>query len=86
MSPGILYAIEVYVTSDSTGIDGMTILRAPVPFPEVDSTLDLKALLASLGRDAAFAALPAVDDWRLMTDGEVMEYRNTLQAMEGPRA
>lgn len=75
--PGIRYGLSVYITSDRRGLDTVVSLESPIPLPTCDSH-DLPALLKLLRSENVLADLGDVEDWRLMTEEEVRNYKEHL--------
>lgn len=64
------YKCNLYLT-DGQGLNGLITAQSNKPLPEIISeNMDLKEMLKTLGK-----SMDAEETWRLMTDQEVMEYK-----------
>lgn len=71
MREGVRYTIEIYITSDETGLQACFRIGSSEPLPEIKVDIDPVELLASFGKELPDAAL----DWRFMTRVEINDYR-----------
>lgn len=78
--PGIRYSISAYIISDSAGFETVVTIDSPVPLPPITGNANATAILASLGVDALNPVIRAADDWRLMTDAEIAQYKESVNA------
>jgi hypothetical protein len=68
---GVELQVNIYLTSDSAGLD-LKLSVAGLPYmPDIPATPDARRLAAALGRDVPDDA----NDWRLMTVDEIRQYK-----------
>jgi hypothetical protein len=76
--PGIRYSISAYIVSDSADFETVVTIESPVPLPPITGAPNATVILASLGVDALHPIVRAADDWRLMTDVEIAQYKERI--------
>ncbi|MGO8738592.1 hypothetical protein [Rhodoblastus sp.] len=72
--PGIRYGLSLYWVSEKAGLSTVVSLEGPIHFPPVKHA-DPSKPLASFGCGHVLAPLGEIDDWRLMSDAEVRDYK-----------
>lgn len=80
MTHGIRYSISAYIISDSGKFETVATFESTFPVPEVLGDPDAKEILAILGIDELHPIIAAADDWRLMTDVEIAQYKARINA------